>query len=271
MMIGAALFGGAIWTMLALDRMALGSEHSRLAESLASHASSSVRGEKIGGNFMDGVTAVAKSPYLIGIALYIFFLAISNTFLYFTQASIVLDSADTLSQRIGSFALLDALTQVATLLTQIFVTTHLIKRLGVGWTLTILPLVTAAGFGLLALWPAFGVFALFNAVHRATRYAISRPARETLFSVVPAGEKYKAKPFIDVFLYRFGDVAGAGIDGVMRAFGLSLAGIAAAAVPFAGVWIFLCLALGRQQQKLDPDQTHPQDGNSVAVSPAQSS
>src|SRR5690606_14406008 len=105
-----------------------------------------------------GVTAVAKSPYLIGIALYIVFLAIANTFLYFTQASIVLDNADTLSQRIGSFALLDALTQVATLLTQIFVTTRLIRRLGVGWTLSILPLVTMAGYGLLAIWPAFGVF-----------------------------------------------------------------------------------------------------------------
>jgi AAA family ATP:ADP antiporter len=267
MLVGAAFFGGAIWTMLVLDRMALDSEHSRYGESLAAHDHSSAPGEKIGGSFMDGITAVAKSPYLIGIALYIFFLAISNTFLYFTQASIVLDTADTLSQRIGSFALLDALTQVATLLTQIFVTTHLIRRLGVGWTLTILPLVTAAGFGLLAVWPAFGVFALFNAVHRATRYAISRPARETLFSVVPPGEKYKAKPFIDVFLYRFGDVAGAGIDGAMRAIGLSLAGVAAATLPFAGVWIALCLALGRQQQKLDAGESGPtQDGSSVAVS-----
>jgi AAA family ATP:ADP antiporter len=253
MLVGAGFFAAAIWTMLTLDRMALGSEHSRLAAHVAAHSQSSAPGEKIGGQFSDGVTAVAKSPYLIGIALYIFFLAISNTFLYFTQASIVLDNADTLSQRIGSFALLDALTQVATLITQIFVTTHLIKRLGVGWTLTILPLVTLAGFTLLAIWPVFGVFALFNAVHRATRYAISRPARETLFSVVPPGDKYKAKPFIDVFLYRFGDVAGAGIDGVMRAIGLPLAGVAAATLPFAGVWVILCLALGRKQQQLDKD------------------
>jgi AAA family ATP:ADP antiporter len=252
-MIGAGFFAASIWTMLTLDRMALGSEHSRLSSHVAAHSQSSARGEKIGGKFIDGVTAVGRSPYLIGIALYIFFLAISNTFLYFTQASIVLDTADTLSQRIGSFALLDMLTQVATLITQIFVTTHLIRRLGVGWTLTILPLVTAAGFAMLAIWPVFGVFAIFNAAHRATRYAISRPARETLFSVVPPAEKYKAKPFIDVFLYRFGDLAGAGIDGAMRAIGLSLAGVAAATLPFAGVWVVLSLALGRAQQRLDRD------------------
>jgi ATP:ADP antiporter, AAA family len=253
MMVGAAFFAGAIWTMLTLDRMALGSEHSRHRETVGQHSQSSTPGARIGGTFLDGATAVAKSPYLVGIALYIFFMAISNTFLYFTQASIVLDNADTLSQRIGSFALLDMLTQAATLLTQIFVTTRLIQRFGVGWTLTLLPLVTAAGFGMLAIWPAFGVFALFNAVHRATRYAVSRPARETLFSVVPPGEKYKAKPFIDVFLYRFGDVAGAGIDGAMRAVGLSLAGIAAATVPFAAAWVLLCLALGRAQQRRDHD------------------
>jgi len=257
MLIGAGFFAGAIWTMLTLDRMALASEHSRLSAPVAVHSQSSKPGEKIGGRFLDGVTAVATSPYLVGIALYIVFLAISNTFLYFTQAGIVLDTADTLSQRIGSFALLDMLTQVATLLTQIFVTTHLIKRVGVGWTLTMLPLVTAAGFTLLAIWPAFGVFAIFNAVHRATRYAISRPARETLFSVVPPAEKYKAKPFIDVFLYRFGDLAGAGIDATMRAVGLSLAGVAAATLPFAGIWVVLSLALGRAQQRLDKDSPAP--------------
>ncbi len=253
MVLAAAFFAGAIWTMLVLDRKALASEYSRHSIAMQPSGAGTAPQEVIGGKFIDGVTAVATSPYLIGIGLYIFFLAISNTFLYFTQASIVLDKTDVLSQRIGSFAFLDMLTQVATLLTQAFVTTHLIKRTGVGWTLTMLPLVTAAGFGMLAVWPTFGVFALFNAVQRATRYAVSRPARETLFSVVPQSEKYKAKPFIDVFLYRFGDVAGAGVDGLMRAIGLSLAGVAAATVPFAALWIALCLGLGRMQQRLDKD------------------
>src|SRR3970282_137703 len=92
MMIGAGFFAAAIWVMLTLDRMALGSAHSRLAEHVAQHRHSSRPGEKIGGRFLDGVTATAKSPYLVGIALYIFFLAISNTFLYFTHASIELDN-----------------------------------------------------------------------------------------------------------------------------------------------------------------------------------
>ena len=129
----------------------------------------------------------------------------------------------------------------------------MIRRLGVGWTLAILPLVTLAGFAVLAIWPLYGVMAVFQALHRATRYAISRPARETLFSVVPPAERYKAKPLIDVFLYRGGDLAGAGIQAVLAGLG-SLALMVASVTPFAAVWCALSVALGRAQSRRDPAQ-----------------
>jgi AAA family ATP:ADP antiporter len=106
-----------------------------------------------------------------------------------------------------------------------------------------------AGFAVLSVWTAFGVMAVFQAVHRATRYAVSRPARETLFSVVSTADKYKAKPVVDVFLYRGGDVAGAGVDTLFAAIGLSLGAVALATVPVAGVWALLCLTLGKMQQE----------------------
>ena len=245
MLTGAGFFGVAIAVMLALDRAATRSEYSRLTKDSTAAAAQS--GERIGGNFWDGATVVARSPYLLGIAAFIVFLAISNTLIYFTQANIILDSTDTFSQRVGGFAQFDALAQGATLITQIFITTRVIRRLGVGWTLAILPLVTAGGFAALAIWPVYGVMALFQALHRATRYAISRPARETLFSVVSQADKYKAKPLIDVFLYRGGDVAGAGIQGALSALG-TMTLMAAATVPFAAVWCAVSIGLGRAQQ-----------------------
>jgi AAA family ATP:ADP antiporter len=249
MLTGAALFAAAIAVMLTLDRVAVRSEYSHLTSDSTKPAAQP--GERIGGSFWDGATAVATSPYLLGIATFIVFLAISNTLIYFTQANIILDSTDTFSQRVGSFAQFDALAQGATLFTQIFITTRVIKRLGVGWTLAILPLVTVAGFAVLAIWPLYGVMALFQALHRATRYAMSRPARETLFSVVPPADKYKAKPLIDVFLYRGGDVAGAGIQGALSALG-TMTLMAAATVPFAAIWCVLSVALGRAQRRRDP-------------------
>lgn len=255
MLIGAAFFGLAIVVMLSLDRLVFGSQRSQLTADGAAIEGHQWAGDRdvageggIGGTFWEGAHAVVRSPYLLGIGAYIALMAISNTLIYFTQANIILDDRDTFSELIAGFAQLDVLAQVATLFVQIFVTTQVIKRIGVGWTLVILPLVTLAGFAVLSAWATFGVMAVFQAVHRATRYAISRPARETLFSVVSPSEKYKAKPFVDVFVYRGGDLAGAGVDSMFAAMGLTLAAVAAATVPVAGVWAVLCLALGRAQQ-----------------------
>ena len=260
MLTGAVFFGLAIAVMLMLDRLAVASEHSQhTADGAAVLGSQGVDGgeaggparARIGGTFLDGAKAVARSPYLLGIGAYIVLMAIANTLIYFTQANIILDNTDTFSQRVAGFAQFDAFAQVATLFAQVFVTTHVIKRIGVGWTLVILPVVTMVGFAILSVWTVFGVMAVFQALHRATRYALSRPARETLFSVVSPSEKYKAKPIIDVFLYRGGDVAGAGVDGMFAAMGMTLAWVAAGTVPVAGVWAMLCLALGRAQQEKD--------------------
>ncbi|MDE2874300.1 MAG: hypothetical protein OXU69_07365 [Gemmatimonadota bacterium] len=269
MLIGAAFFAAAIAVMLALERMAVRSGASRL-EAVGggagdrTGAGSGGEGEDgkgegpggkgdadgaIGGTFWDGARAVATSPYLLGVGVWVVFMAVSNTLIYFTQANIILSDSDTFSQLLGNFAQFDTMAQVATLITQIFITTHVIRKLGVGWTLAILPLVTMAGFAVLAVWPVYGVMMIFQAVHRATRYAISRPSRETLFSVVTPSEKYKAKPVVDVFLYRGGDLAGAGIDGLFALLGLTLVWVAVSTGPLAAMWIVLSIGMGRAQAR----------------------
>ena len=251
MLVACAFYSLAIATMLLLDRRAVQSRASRLeALPRGRRAVAGPDGStRIGGTFWEGARAVAASPYLLGVGLWVVFMAISNTMIYFTQANIIQQATDTFSQRVGSFANFDSLAQFVTLATQIFITTRIIRKLGVGWTLAILPLVTVAGFAVLAVWPLYGVILIFQAVHRATRYAISRPSRETLFSVVTPSEKYKAKPVVDVFLYRAGDATGAGIDGLFAVLGMTLALVAASTVPLAGIWIALSIGLGRAQAK----------------------
>lgn len=248
MLTGAGLFVLAIVVMLKLDRSAVQSSESRLGDRNPGPVTQP--GQRIGGGSLDGLAAVVKSPYLMGIALFIVFMAISNTLIYFTQANIVLIDFDSFSQRLRAFALFDGLAQTLTLFTQVFIATRVIRRLGVGWTLAILPLVTLAGFAVLAIWPLYGVMAVFQALHRTTRYALSRPARETLFIVVPPSERYKAKPLIDVFLYRGGDLAGAGIHALLSFLG-SLGLLVTSVVPFAAIWCALSVALGRAQSRRD--------------------
>ncbi|MDE2784491.1 MAG: hypothetical protein OXK77_16170 [Gemmatimonadota bacterium] len=256
MLIGAGCFALAIAVMLMLDKMAVRSDASSLGAvgggpagsgAAAGDSAPADDGGEIGGSFWEGAQAVLTSPYLLGVGLWVVFMAISNTMIYFTQANIILNDSDTFSQLVGSFAQFDYVAQIVTLITQVFITTHLIRKVGVGWTLAVLPLVTLAGFAVLAVWPVYGVMLLFQAIHRATRYAISRPSRETLFSVVTPSEKYKAKPVVDVFLYRFGDAAGAGIDGMFAALGLTLAWVAMSTAPLAAMWIALSIGMGRAQ------------------------
>lgn len=249
MLASCAFYVCAVLVMLAIDRKTTRPKTTPAAELLERSGGARHSREAVGGSFWEGAKIVATSPYMLGIGLWVVFMAVSNTMIYFAEANLILSATDTFSQRVDSFAYFNFVAQSATLLLQVFVTARLIRWLGIGWTLSILALVTLVGFASLALWPVLGVMLVLDAVHRAVRYAVSRPARETLFSVVSSRAKYKAKPVVDVFLYRGGDVAGAGIDGLLAGFGLGVAALAMTAAPLAGFWIALSVGLAAAQAK----------------------
>ena len=204
----------------------------------------------IGGGMWAGVTHVMKSPYMLGIVLHMLFFTIGSTFLYFFQAEIVNATYTDRGVRTAFFAKIDLLVNVLTLLTQAAFFGRLMKWIGVGATLALLPAVSVAGFLLLGLTPTVGVFVLFYVLRRAGNYAIARPAREVLFTVLPREDRYKAKSFIDTFVYRFGDQVGAWSFPLMGMLGLGMAGIAFVGAPMSAVWLFVALWLGRRQVQL---------------------
>jgi AAA family ATP:ADP antiporter len=204
----------------------------------------------IGGSAWAGVRAVFASRYLLGMAAYVVILAVMATFLYFTRLQMVAGLGDDLDLRTTMFARIDLITQVATLLLQALVAGRLMQRVGVPVTLALLPLTTALGFVGLALVGSLAALVAFEAVFRAVQRALMRPARETLFTVLRREDKYKAKAFIDTFVYRGGDVVGAQLEGVLGRLGMGLAALASVAVPLALLWAALALWLGRTQQRM---------------------
>ena len=130
---------------------------------------------------------------------------------------------------------------------QIFLTGRLLKWLGVGITLALLPLVNVIGFAVVGAVPTLGLLALFQVLRRAANFAVSRPAREVLFTVLRREDKYKAKSFIDTFVYRSGDQIGAWSYPLLTLLGLGITGISFAAVPLAATWCAVSLWLGRKQ------------------------
>jgi AAA family ATP:ADP antiporter len=156
---------------------------------------------------------------------------------------------DDIDLRTTWFARIDLITQATTLVLQAVIAGHLMRRLGVPITLALLPVTVALGFIGLALVASLAALIVFEASFRAIQRAIMRPARETLYTVVSREEKYKAKAFIDTFIYRSGDVLGAQAEGLLGRLGMGLAALASVAVPLALAWAALGIWLGRTQRR----------------------
>ena len=204
----------------------------------------------IGGAIFAGITLVLRSRYLLGICLYILIFTTTSTFRYFQQAHIVAAAFDDPAERTRLFALIDLSVGVLTLLVQCFATGRLIGWLGVGPALTLLPLLTVVGFLGLAMAPTLVMLVAFQSIRRAANFAIAKPSREVLYTVLDAERKYKAKNVIDTLVYRGGDAVSGWAYAGLSAIGLGLPAIALAAVPLAGVWMATGLRLGRAQDRM---------------------
>jgi AAA family ATP:ADP antiporter len=209
----------------------------------------------IGGGFLDGLVAIACSRYLAMIFLHIVLLSTTATFLYFQQASLVAAATQDTGERTQIFALIDLAAALLTIGVQFVLTGRLILRFGVGAALSFLPLVTLLGFLILALSPVLAVVVVFQTVKRAAEFAISNPAREILFTVVPREQKYKSKSFLDTAVLRGADMASGWSYHGLRGFGLDRSVIAAVTVPLAALWMAVTLAIGRRQEGLAQQST----------------
>jgi ATP:ADP antiporter, AAA family len=204
----------------------------------------------IGGSAWQGIRGVLQSRYLTGISFYVLLLTVFATFIYFTRLQMVAALGQDTDMRATVLAQIDLITQVSTLVLQLVVTGHVMKRFGVAVALGALPVVVSLGFIGLAVASSFAVLIVFDAFFRAIQRAITRPARETLFTVVSREDKYKSKAVTDTFVYRGGDLLGAWTEGWLGQLGLGLVGVASLAVPLAGVWAVLGMWLGRRQESM---------------------
>jgi AAA family ATP:ADP antiporter len=108
----------------------------------------------------------------------------------------------------------------------------------------------ALGFLWLALAPTFAVFAAVMVFRRAGGYALARPGREMLFTVVAPEAKYKAKNVIDTAVYRGADALSGWVKTAIDAVAGNPAAISVAGALLALAWAWTGISLGRAQQKI---------------------
>ncbi|MBV9654765.1 MAG: MFS transporter [Acetobacteraceae bacterium] len=222
---------------------------SRLSHSLNQRPGPDNTNEVVGGGVLTGITHAFKSPYLVNVSLFLLLFAITSTFLYFEQASIVSRTLHGRSEQTAFFAKVDLAVNVLTLGVQLFLTGRIVRRLGIAIALALLPGFSVLGFGAVAAAPALSSVVPFQVLRRAGNFAIARPTREVLFTVLPREDRYKAKSFIDTVIYRLGDQVGAWAFALLGALGWG-SRASLVAVPLSAAWLANAIWLGRRQEEM---------------------
>ena len=204
----------------------------------------------LGGSMFAAFTQVVHSPYLLGIAAFVLLMTWISTFLYLEQQSFVAKVFTSADERTRFFAGIDFWVQAASLVGQLLLFGRLFKWVGLRVMLAAVPLIMTAGYAIFALAPRFMVLVVVYAVRRVGDYALTRPCRDALYTVVSREEKYKAKSLIDTFVYRGGDAtSGTLYQALTHSYGVGPSGVGWVGAAISAVWTVLALALGRAQEE----------------------
>ena len=223
----------------------------RLERNVVVHARAEAQAptESIGGSAFAAIPELVRSPYILGIGVWVALLSYAATIIYFEQAHIVSEAGKSAGLQTRIFASIDLAVSVLTLVTQLLITGQVLKRVGTGVAAAALPAVYIVGFAALAVMPTLIVVVTVQVVQRWMNFAIANPARQLFFTVVTREEKYKAKNLVDVVVYRGSDALSGWIFDTLQGLGLKLGAIALCSLPVVAGWAVLSLALGRVQEK----------------------
>ncbi len=199
---------------------------------------------RIGGNPFKGFSLFFTNPYSLAIGVFILLYTMIGSFVYFEQKNLLAEyDRATRTQILGS---IDWITNVLTFALAFFATSRIVKKFGMGFTLALLPVLVVAGMMILAFAPTITVLLALQVARRSGNYAVTRPAREMLFTEVDRESRFKAKPVIDIVVYRGGDaMTGWLFTGLSQGLGLGMAAIAIVGAGIAAVWAIVGVYLGK--------------------------
>jgi ATP:ADP antiporter, AAA family len=203
----------------------------------------------VGGGVLSGMIHAVRSPYLLGVSVFLLLYSVTSTFAYSLQADIVKNGIHDAAAQRAFLADINTGVNVVALVFQLFLTSRIVTVLGVAVALATVPLITMGGFAALAASPTLTAIAAFQVVRRGLEYAVTRPAREVIYTVVSREDRFKTKSFIDTFAYRLGDQAGIWSSTLFKEVGVSIAPLVA--IGIAALWLVTALWLGGQQKKLE--------------------
>ncbi len=249
------LISAAGFTITAFLVRLLEAQKARFAAADAAAQHTTLR-RRLGGNPFDGFTLLLRSPYLAMIALFLLLMTWISTVIYFQLGDLISHEFASRAARTRAYAVIDLATNSGAVLIQLFGTGRFIRRFGVTAGLLANPVIMLVAFLAVAFSPVLLVLGTVQVLRRVSEYAVAKPSRDMLFTVVDQQAKYKAKNVIDTVVYRFGDVSSAWVSAAILPFGV--AGLAIFGAAVALVWFPIAILLGRRYERARGGSGHPQ-------------
>ena len=207
--------------------------------------------QSIGGNPLAGFKMFFSNPYLLSIGLFIFLYTGISSFVYFELKNLLSDFSR--PERSVIWAQMDLAVNILAISTGLFATSRIVTKFGMPVTIAMVPIMICIGLIVLAISPLLGVVVVLQVIRRAGNYAVTRPAREMLFTLVNQETRFKAKPVIDIVAYRGGDMLTAWLfTGLTQGLGLGLAAVAAVGAGIASLWALVGIYLGKRFERNEP-------------------
>jgi AAA family ATP:ADP antiporter len=203
---------------------------------------------RLKGTPFDGFRLLLRSRYLLLLAAFLLLMTWISTIMYFQLGDLITKAFTNREARTQAYATIDLTVNSLAVLIQLFGTGRIIARFGVNMGLLLNPIIMVVAFLAIAFSPVLLVLGGVQIVRRVAEYAVARPTREMLFTVVDQESRYKAKNVIDTVVYRFGDFSSAWVSAAILPYGL--AGLAIFGAIVSAIWFPVAYMLGKGYERV---------------------
>jgi ATP:ADP antiporter, AAA family len=228
-----------------LVRMLAAEKQKLLAEGVEAQPTSLEH--RLKGNPLDGFRLLLQSRYLLLLAVFLLLMTWISTIVYFQLGDLITKAFPNREARTQAYGMIDLTVNSFAVLIQLFGTGRIIARFGVNTGLLLNPIIMVVAFLAIAFSPVLLVLCGVQIVRRVAEYAVAKPTREMLFTVVDQESRYKAKNVIDTVVYRFGDFSSAWVSAGILPYGM--AGLAIFGAIVSGIWFPIAYQLGKLYER----------------------
>jgi len=203
---------------------------------------------RLKGSPFDGFRLLLRSRYLLLLALFLLLMTWISTIVYFQLGELITKAFSSREARTQAYGMIDLTVNSIAIVIQLFGTGRIVERFGISTGLLLNPIIMVIAFLAIAFSPVLLILGGMQIIRRVAEYAVAKPTREMLFTVVDQESRYKAKNVIDTVVYRFGDFSSAWVSSLILPHGV--AGLAIFGAITSAIWFPIAYLLGRRYESV---------------------